>query len=121
MDALDINLRLSNPSNNIIDQISSTKMSEQFEKAANAIKESAKSNIKMTDDEMKQVYSLFKQGSLGDNTSEKPGMLDFKGKAKWEAWNGQKGKSKEDAQKEYVALAKNLLAKYKLDDLANSF
>lgn len=25
------------------------------------------------------------------NVSDKPGMLDFKGKAKWESWNGKKG------------------------------
>ena len=55
----------------------------QFDKAAAAIKESASHNIKMTDDELKQVYSLYKQGTVGDNTSDKPGMLDFKGKAKW--------------------------------------
>lgn len=24
--------------------------------------------------------------------SERPGMLDFKGKAKWDAWNALKGK-----------------------------
>jgi diazepam-binding inhibitor (GABA receptor modulating acyl-CoA-binding protein) len=39
-------------------------------------------------------------------------MLDFKGKAKWEAWNKLKGKSKEQAQTEYIELARTLLAKY---------
>ena len=48
-------------------------------------------------------------------------MFDFVGKAKWEAWNSVKGKSKDDAQKEYVALAKTMLQKYGLNDLANSF
>ena len=93
----------------------------QFDNAAGAIKQSANHNIKMSDDELLQIYSLFKQGTAGDNTTPKPGMLDFKGKAKWEAWNGQKGKSKEAAQAEYVALAKTLLNKYGLADLANSF
>ena len=37
------------------------------------------------------LYGLFKQGTVGDNTTAKPGMLDFKGKAKWEAWEKQKG------------------------------
>lgn len=55
-------------------------------------------------------------------------MLDFKGKSKWEAWNSlkgsstinknyyyiynfyiNKGKSKADAQNEYIAFAKTLL------------
>lgn len=66
----------------------------------------------MTDDELLQIYALFKQGTVGDNNTDKPGMLDFKGKAKWEAWNKVKGKSKEQAQAEYIELARNLLAKY---------
>ena len=65
-----------------------------FEAAAKAIKDSAGSGIKMTDDELLQIYSLYKQGTAGDNTTDKPGMLDFKGKAKWEAWAKLKGKSK---------------------------
>lgn len=91
----------------------------EFDNAAAAIKKSAESNIKMTDDELLQIYSLFKQGTAGDNTTDKPGMLDFKGKAKWEAWGKLKGKPKEAAQAEYVALAKTLLNKYGLADLAN--
>ena len=35
----------------------------------------------------------------------KPGFLDFKAKAKWEAWTGQKGKSKEEAMQEYIKFA----------------
>lgn len=37
-------------------------------------------------------------------------MLDFKGKAKWEAWNKKAGTSKEDAQKAYIAKAESLIA-----------
>lgn len=32
-----------------------------------------------------------------------PGMLDFTGKAKWNAWNTKKGMSTEDAEKAYIA------------------
>ena len=38
-------------------------------------------------------------------------MFDLKGKYKWEAWEGNKGKAKEDAQKEYIALVQQLKAK----------
>lgn len=88
-----------------------------FDKAAAAIKASANENIKMTDDELLQVYSLYKQGSIGDCNTDKPGMLDFKGKAKWGAWDKLKGKSKEEAQAEYISLAKSLLEKYNLQKL----
>ena len=71
----------------------------------------------MTDDELLQIYSLFKQGSIGNVNTDRPGMLDFKGKAKWDAWEKLKGKSTADAQQEYIALAKTLLAKYNLQKL----
>jgi diazepam-binding inhibitor (GABA receptor modulating acyl-CoA-binding protein) len=85
-----------------------------FEKAAQQIRDSAQlaPSITMNDDEHDLIYGLYKQGTVGDNITEKPGMLDFKGKAKWEAWNKVKGKSKEQAQAEYVELARTLLTKY---------
>jgi acyl-CoA-binding protein len=85
-----------------------------FDNAAQSIKDSANHQppVKMADDELLQIYSLFKQGTVGDNNTDKPGMLDFKGKAKWEAWNKLKGKSKEQAQTDYIELARTLLAKY---------
>ena len=47
-----------------------------------------------------KMYSLFKQATIGKNTTSKPGMLDFVGKAKWEAWHKLGDMSKEDAMKE---------------------
>jgi diazepam-binding inhibitor (GABA receptor modulator, acyl-CoA-binding protein) len=44
--------------------------------------------------------------------SDKPGMLDFKGKAKWEAWNGKKGTSQDAAKEAYVAKVDELSSKY---------
>ena len=39
-------------------------------------------------------------------------MLDFKGKAKWEAWNSLKGKvTKEQAMQDYILLVEELFAK----------
>ena len=46
---------------------------------------------KLPDDKKLEIYALFKQGSVGDNNTERPGMLDFKGKAKWDAWTEKKG------------------------------
>lgn len=40
----------------------------------------------------------------------RPGMLDLKGKAKWDAWNGKKGLSKDDAMTAYVAKVQELMA-----------
>lgn len=38
--------------------------------------------------------------------TEKPGMTDLKGKAKWEAWNGRKGMSQDEAKDAYIAKSK---------------
>jgi peroxisomal 3,2-trans-enoyl-CoA isomerase len=34
-----------------------------------------------------KLYALYKQATVGKNTSKKPGLMDLVGKAKWEAWN----------------------------------
>lgn len=41
----------------------------------------------------------------------KPGFLDFKGKAKWEAWNGKKGLTTDDAKTKYVETVEKLVEK----------
>ena len=55
------------------------------------------------------MYSLFKQATVGDCNTERPGMFDPKGKAKWDAWDGRKGMSKEDAEKAYAELIWEIL------------
>ncbi|XP_049904335.1 acyl-CoA-binding domain-containing protein 6-like isoform X1 [Epinephelus moara] len=80
-----------------------------FEKAAAEVKQL---KAKPMDEEMLKVYSLFKQASVGDVNTDRPGMFDFTGKAKWDAWQQQKGKSKEDAMNEYISLVEELKNKY---------
>uniref|UniRef100_A0A672IJF0 Acyl-CoA-binding protein n=1 Tax=Salarias fasciatus TaxID=181472 RepID=A0A672IJF0_SALFA len=67
---------------------------------------------KPADEEMLRIYALFKQANVGDVNTARPGMLDFTGKAKWDAWEKLKGKSKEDAMNEYIALVEELKGKY---------
>ncbi|NYE26958.1 acyl-CoA-binding protein [Pigmentiphaga litoralis] len=55
-----------------------------------------------------KMYSLYKQGSQGDASGERPGMTDFVARAKWDAWQTQSGKSREQAMEEYVALYDSL-------------
>jgi len=83
-------------------------LDEQFNKAAEDVR-----NLKSspTDQELLEIYALFKQGSVGDCNTSRPGMLDLKGKAKWDAWDAKKGTSQEDAKKAYVAKAQELITK----------
>ncbi|XP_059199575.1 acyl-CoA-binding protein-like [Centropristis striata] len=80
----------------------------KFDTAAAEVKQL---KTKPTDEEMLQIYSLFKQATVGDVNTARPGMFDFTGKAKWDAWEKQKGKGKEDAMNEYVNLVEQLKEK----------
>ena len=53
---------------------------------------------------MLKIYALYKQATVGDNAEKKPGFTDMVGRAKWDAWNGFKGVSNDDAMQQYVDL-----------------
>ena len=55
-----------------------------------------------------KIYGLYKQATIGDNAEKKPGFGDMVGRAKWDAWNGMKGTSSDDAMQQYVDLIKSL-------------
>ena len=57
-----------------------------------------------------QLYALFKQASDGDVQGERPGMMDFINRAKYDAWDKLKGKSADEAMQAYVDLVKSLMA-----------
>ena len=77
-------------------------LKEQFEQAAADSKGLAE---KPSNDTLLQLYSLYKQGSIGDiNTDPPSNPFDFVAKAKYEAWSALKGKSTGDAMKEYIEL-----------------
>ncbi|NPA67129.1 MAG: acyl-CoA-binding protein [Chlorobi bacterium] len=55
-----------------------------------------------------KLYALYKQATEGDIKGERPGGFDFKGAAKYDAWEREKGKSKEEAAEEYIKLVNSL-------------
>ena len=40
------------------------------------------------------MVTIATQASEGDCNTARPGMLDLKGKAKWDSWNSKKGMTK---------------------------
>ncbi|MBN8228711.1 acyl-CoA-binding protein [Corallococcus exercitus] len=62
-----------------------------------------------SNDTLLELYSLYKQGTEGDVQGKRPGMLDIKGRAKYDAWAGRKGLAKDAAKQQYVALVDRLL------------
>uniref|UniRef100_A0A0K0DIE5 ACB domain-containing protein n=1 Tax=Angiostrongylus cantonensis TaxID=6313 RepID=A0A0K0DIE5_ANGCA len=64
---------------------------ELFEKAQANLKKLAEEpdvDVKL------QIYALFKQATIGDVQGSRPGMMDFAGRAKYDAWAKVKGISK---------------------------
>lgn len=59
-------------------------------------------------DVMLRLYALYKQGTSGDATGKRPGMLDPVGRAKFDAWSGLKGKSQAEAKQAYIELVESL-------------
>lgn len=55
-------------------------------------------------DVMLDLYALYKQATSGDVRGDRPGMLDVKGRAKYDAWAKRKGMSKDAAMQAYVDL-----------------
>ena len=79
---------------------------ELFEKA---VGDSKSLSEKPSNETLLQLYSLYKQATEGDNTSEPPANpFDFVAKAKYEAWSEQAGKTKDQAMKEYIDLINKL-------------
>lgn len=77
-----------------------------FESAA----ERAKELPHQPNDVLLDLYGLFKQATTGDVTGEKPGMFDFKGAAKYDAWEKRRGMTKDEAMQAYIALVDRLAA-----------
>lgn len=74
-----------------------------------AVDESKSLSEKPSNDTLLVLYSLYKQATEGDNTLDPPANpFDFVSKAKYEAWMGVKGKTQEQAMKEYIDLIHKL-------------
>ena len=84
-------------------------MSEAFKTAAEEVK---KIKGDPTNEEKLEVYAFYKQATTGDCNTSRPGFLDPTGKAKWDAWDGKKGVSKDDAEASYIEVVETLKGKY---------
>ncbi len=74
-----------------------------------AVSESKSLSEKPSNDTLLVLYSLYKQATEGDNTAEPPANpFDFVSKAKYEAWMNVKGKTKDQAMRDYVDLINKL-------------
>ena len=77
----------------------------QFDKA---VADSKKLPDKPDNSTLLKIYALYKQASEGDVDGKRPGMTDFVGRAKYDAWAAIKGKAKNAAMQDYVDLIESL-------------
>jgi len=80
-------------------------LKKQFEQAVVDSKKLPEKPDNMT---LLKIYALYKQASSGDVDGKRPGFADMVGRAKWDAWNGVKGKTTAAAMQEYVDLIESL-------------
>lgn len=81
-------------------------LKDAFEQAAADSKQLPE---KPSNDTLLQLYSLYKQGSIGDINIEPPSNpFDFVAKAKYDAWAALKGKTLHDAMNDYIELVNKL-------------
>ncbi|KAL5012405.1 hypothetical protein ScPMuIL_010956 [Solemya velum] len=80
-------------------------LDEMFEKAASKVIQMA---AFMDSENMLYFYARYKQAKEGPCKVSKPGLFDFKGKQKWEAWKKLADMEKETAMLEYIALLSSL-------------
>ncbi|HAB04802.1 MAG: acyl-CoA-binding protein [Alloalcanivorax venustensis] len=82
----------------------------QFEQAQKDVKTLSK---KPDNDDLLFLYAHYKQGSAGDVSGKRPGMLDMVGRAKYDAWAKLKGMSADDAMQKYIDKVEALLKSHK--------
>lgn len=82
-----------------------SKLEKQFDKA---VADSKRLPTKPDNATLLQIYALYKQATAGDVEGKRPGMTDFVGRAKYDAWAALKGKSAGDAMQDYVDLVESL-------------
>jgi diazepam-binding inhibitor (GABA receptor modulating acyl-CoA-binding protein) len=80
-------------------------VADEFVEAQGAVK---KLPARPANDVLLRLYGLYKQGTTGDATGSRPGMLDFAGRAKYDAWKALAGTAPDDAKKRYVAFVNEL-------------
>jgi diazepam-binding inhibitor (GABA receptor modulator, acyl-CoA-binding protein) len=84
-------------------------LTDDFNSAVTKSKELTK---RPSNEELLDLYALFKQATEGDVSGERPGGFDFKAIAKFDAWASKKGITKEQAMQDYINLVSRLHESY---------
>lgn len=81
-------------------------LKDRFKQASEDVK---KLSSRPSNETLLELYALFKQATEGNVSGSRPGILDMKGRAKFDAWTQKKGTSQESAMQAYIELVEKLL------------
>ncbi len=84
-------------------------LQDEFNAAVTKSKELTK---RPSNEELLDLYALFKQATEGDVSGDRPGGFDFKAIAKFDAWADKKGTTKDAASQDYIKLVEQLHQQY---------
>ena len=82
-----------------------SELQTEFEAAAQAAQQLPQRPDNAT---LLMVYALYKQATGGDVTGARPGLTDFVGRAKYDAWEQLKGTTRDTAMRSYIDLVATL-------------
>jgi len=75
-------------------------LKEQFEASI----EKATRLPNQSNETLLELYSLYKQATVGDVEGDRPSGFDFRGAAKYDAWEKRRGMSSDEAKQAYIDL-----------------
>ena len=73
----------------------------RFDQAVSQV-QNAEGDFKPSTEMKLEFYALYKQATTGDVSGKRPGMMDFVGRAKFDAWAKLEGTSTEQAMQQYI-------------------
>ncbi|WP_020405244.1 acyl-CoA-binding protein [Hahella ganghwensis] len=87
-------------------------LKQAFEEALNYVKTAEGGDFQPSNEMKLDMYALYKQATEGDVSGSRPGMMDFVGRAKYDAWAKLKGLSNDDAMQRYVDTIEDLKKRF---------
>ncbi|KAI8343258.1 acyl-CoA-binding protein, partial [Chlamydoabsidia padenii] len=75
---------------------------QRYNKALRIVQHLTASSFQPTKEQKLQLYAFYKQVSVGNVNTPRPGLFDVVGRAKWDAWKKVEGINQLESQYLYV-------------------
>jgi diazepam-binding inhibitor (GABA receptor modulating acyl-CoA-binding protein) len=65
--------------------------------------------VRPSDEILLELYSLYKQSTIGNCNTPQPWFYEIENQSKWNAWNARKDQTKEECMRLYINKVKELI------------